>query len=320
MYLIEAAFWLNTELVELEQRKDLKRTITGYPCGIAIQRQRKDRMKQVVLKNGEAVPAVGLGTWHMGERPSERAGEIALLRAGLDMGFALIDTAELYGDGNAEEITGEAVKGRRDDVFIVSKVHPKNASRKGTIVACEQSLKRLGTDRIDLYLLHWKGSYSIADTVAAFETLKAEGKIRHWGVSNFDMDSMSEVDSVPRGENCASNQVLYHLGSRGIEWDLLPTMQKTGISVMAYSPLGQGALLAKPALVDLAATMGISPATLAVAWGLRQPGVISIPKTSRKERLADFMAAGDLELSSATLEALDRDFPPPRNATPLEMG
>ncbi|MGE0210599.1 MAG: aldo/keto reductase [Parvibaculaceae bacterium] len=276
-------------------------------------------MKHVTLPGGETVPALGLGTWRMGEKRSEKAREVELLRAGLDMGFTLIDTAEMYGEGGAEEVTGEAVKGRRDGVFIVSKVYPHNASREGAVAACERSLKRLGTDRIDLYLLHWPGSHPLADTVAAFEQLKAEGKIRHWGVSNFDTAGMRKVAGVPGGGACAANQVLYHLGTRGIEWELLPAMQKAKIAAMAYSPLGQGPLLSKPALVDLARSLGISAATLALAWMLRQPGVIAIPKTSRKERLKDFLGASDLELDTATIAALDKAFPPPKRAAPLAM-
>jgi diketogulonate reductase-like aldo/keto reductase len=276
-------------------------------------------MKHVTLKGGETVPALGLGTWRMGEKRSEKAREVELLRAGLDMGFTLIDTAEMYGEGGAEEVTGEAVKGRRDRVFIVSKVYPHNASREGAVAACERSLKRLGTDRIDLYLLHWPGSHPVADTVAAFEQLKGQGKIRHWGVSNFDTAGMKEVTGVPGGGTCAANQVLYHLGSRGIEWELLPAMQKAKIAVMAYSPLGQGPLLSKPALLDLARSLGVSAATLALALMLRHPGVIAIPKTSRKERLKDFLAAADLELDTATVAALDKAFPPPKRAAPLAM-
>lgn len=276
-------------------------------------------MKNLTLPGGETVPALGLGTWRMGEKRAEKAREAELLRAGLDMGFSLIDTAEMYGEGGAEEVVGEAVRGRRDGVFIVSKVYPHNASREGTVAACERSLKRLGTDRIDLYLLHWPGSHPLADTVSAFERLKAEGKIRHWGVSNFDPAGMEKVAGVPGGGACAANQVLYHLASRGIEWELLPAMRKAGIAVMAYSPLGQGPLLSKPALTDLAASLGVSPATLALAWVLRQPGVLAIPKTSRKERLGDFLAAADLELDASTLGALDKAFPPPRRAVPLDM-
>jgi len=276
-------------------------------------------MRGVVLKGGETVPSLGLGTWRMGEKRAERAREADLLRAGLDMGFSLIDTAEMYGEGGAEEVVGEAIEGRRDGVFLVSKVYPHNASREGTVAACERSLKRLGTDRIDLYLLHWPGSHPIADTVAAFGKLKAAGKIRHWGVSNFDPAGMGKVLGAPGGDACAANQVMYHLGSRGIEWGLLPSMREKDIAIMAYSPLGQGSLLSRPAITGLASGLGLSPATLALAWVLRQPGVIAIPKTSRKERLKDFLAATDLTLDAPTLEALDKAFPPPKRAVPLDM-
>lgn len=276
-------------------------------------------MKQVRLPDGEDVPALGIGTWRMGEKASENAREVAVLKAALDLGFSLIDTAEMYGEGGAETVVGEAVRGRRDGVFIVSKVYPHNASRSGTLEACDRSLKRLGTDRIDLYLLHWPGPHPVSETVAAFEQLKRDGKIRHWGVSNFDLAGMREVAGAPGGRACAANQVLYHLGSRGIEWELLPAMRKAGIAVMAYSPLGQGPLLSKPAVVSMAREKGLSPATLALAWVLRQEGVIAIPKTSRKERLGDFLAAGDLKLEAGDLARLDAAFPPPRRASPLDM-
>ncbi len=276
-------------------------------------------MKEVELRGGERVPALGLGTWRMGERSSEARNEVEVLSAALDLGFRLIDTAEMYGEGGAEKIVGEAVRGRRDGIFIVSKVYPQNASFDGTLAACERSLKRLGTDRIDLYLLHWPGAHPIAETVRGFERLKAEGKIRYWGVSNFDLPGMRKVETVPGGKGCAANQVLYHLGSRGIEWELLPAMRKAGIAVMAYSPLGQGPLLTRPALVDLAREKGVSPATLALAWVLRHEGVIAIPKTSRKERLQDILAADNLILDKADMARLDQAFPPPRRSTPLDM-
>jgi diketogulonate reductase-like aldo/keto reductase len=255
----------------------------------------------------------------MGERASERAREVGVLKAGLDMGFTLIDTAEMYGEGGAETVVGEAVRGRRDKVFIVSKVYPHNASRAGTLAACDRSLERLATDRIDLYLLHWPGSHPLAETVEAFETLREAGKIRHWGVSNFDLAGMREVAGVPGGTSCAANQVLCHLGSRGIEWELLPAMRKAGVAVMAYSPLGQGTLLSEPALVGMAREKGVSAATLALAWVLRHDGVIAIPKTSRTDRLGDIMAAGDLALTEADFSRLDRAFPPPRRPAPLDM-
>jgi aldehyde reductase len=274
-------------------------------------------MKFVTLPDGEPVPALGLGTWRMGERRGARAEEAAVLRAGIEAGLTLIDTAEMYGEGGAEEVVAEAVAGRRKDVFIVSKVYPHNASFARAIAACERSLKRLKTESIDLYLLHWRGSVPLSETVEAFEQLRRDGKIRCWGVSNFDVGDMEELLSLPQGENCAANQVFYHLGSRGIEWRLLPWLQEKGIAVMAYSPLGQGSILRSPALIEVARSRGIRPATAALAWVLRQPGVIAIPKTARQERIREITAALDIELDKSDLARLDRAFPPPTKATPL---
>ena len=276
-------------------------------------------MQTVTLKSGDKVPVLGLGTWRMGERRSERAAEVAAIRLGLDLGITLIDTAEMYGDGGAEEAIAEAIAGRRDGLFIVSKVYPHNASRAGAIAACERSLKRLRTDRLDLYLLHWRGSEPLADTVAAFERLKADGKIRSWGVSNFDTGDMKELAGLPKGAGCASNQVLYHLGSRGIEWQLLDTCRKADVMVMAYSPLGQGPLLRKPALKKIADKHGVDPAAIALAWVLRQPGVVAIPKAIRPEHVRANMQALDVKLDADDLKALDAAFPPPQRATPLDM-
>ena len=276
-------------------------------------------MQTVTLKSGDKVPVLGLGTWRMGERRSERAAEVAAIRLGLELGITLIDTAEMYGDGGAEEAIAEAIAGRRDNLFIVSKVYPHNASRAGAIAACERSLKRLRTDRLDLYLLHWRGSEPLADTVAAFERLKAGGKIRNWGVSNFDTGDMKELAGLPKGVGCASNQVLYHLGSRGIEWQLLDTCRKANVMVMAYSPLGQGPLLRKPALKKIADKHGVDPAAIALAWVLRQPGVVAIPKAVRPEHVRANMQALDVKLDADDLKALDAAFPPPQRATPLDM-
>ena len=276
-------------------------------------------MRTAKLPGGETVPALGQGTWHMGEQARNRRREADALRAGLYLGLTLIDTAEMYGEGGAEEVVAEAIEGRRDQVFIVSKVYPHNASRTGTIAACERSLKRLRTDRIDLYLLHWRGSIPLAETVAAFEHLKASGKIRHWGVSNLDTNDMQELAGLAAGGGCAANQVLYHLGERGIEHDLLPDCAKRGVAVMAYSPLGQGAILGHPALAKVAARHGVTPAAVAIAWTLRLPGVISIPKTASLERLRENTRAADLVLDAADLAALDTAFPPPRKATALAM-
>ncbi|MFZ4805794.1 MAG: aldo/keto reductase [Hyphomicrobiaceae bacterium] len=276
-------------------------------------------MRTVELPGGEVVPALGLGTWHMGERGSDRAAEAAALRAGLDLGLSLIDTAEMYAEGGAEEVVRDAISGRRDEVFIVSKVYPHNASRKGTPLACERSLKRLGTDRIDLYLLHWRGSVPLAETVEAFERLRDAGKIRHWGVSNLDPDDMRELLAVQDGGRCVTDQVLYHVGERGIEWDLLPACRDSGIAVMAYSPLGQGEVLEAPVLGQIASARGVTPAAVALAWVMRQPGVIAIPKSSDVGRTRANAAAADLVLDPAEIAAIDRSFPPPRGPRSLAM-
>jgi diketogulonate reductase-like aldo/keto reductase len=276
-------------------------------------------MQTVTLSTGEIVPALGLGTWHMGERRGARSKEVKALQLGLDLGLALVDTAEMYGDGGAEEIVAEATAGRRDSVYIVSKVYPHNASRQGAIAACERSLKRLRTDRIDLYLLHWRGSVALAETVKAFETLKSAGKIRAWGVSNFDSDDMKELSGVAAGRNCVANQVLYHLGSRGIEWDLLTMCQKQKITVMAYSPLGQGSILNKTAVKVIAKKHDTDPAAIALAWVLRQSGVVAIPKASNLEHVRANAAALDVKLDSSDLAALEQAFPPPNKATSLRI-
>jgi diketogulonate reductase-like aldo/keto reductase len=276
-------------------------------------------MRTVTLKSGDKVPVLGLGTWRMGERKGERAAEVAAIRLGLELGITLIDTAEMYGDGGAEEAIAEAIAGRRDGLFVVSKVYPHNASRAGTVAACERSLKRLKTDRLDLYLLHWRGSVPLAETVEAFEKLRQAGKIRSWGVSNFDTGDMAELAGLPQGGSCAANQVLYHLGSRGIEWQLLDACRKAEAMVMAYSPLGQGPLLRKPALKAVADKHGTDPAAIALAWVLRQPGVVAIPKAVRAEHVRANMKALDVKLDADDLKALDAAFPPPRRAVPLDM-
>ena len=276
-------------------------------------------MRFVTLASGEKIPALGLGTWHMGERRSDRVTEAKALQAGLDLGLNLIDTAEMYGEGGAEEVVAEAMAGRRDTIFLVSKVYPHNASRSGAIAACERSLKRLKTDRLDLYLLHWRGSHPLAETVAAFEKLKADGKLRHWGVSNLDTDDMAELRGVTNGGNCISNQVLYHLGSRGIEWDLLADCAKHKVMVMAYSPLGQGAILRNTALASVAKKHNVTPAAVALAWTMRHQHVVAIPKASNLEHVKANAAAADLKLDADDLKALDAAFPPPKRATPLGM-
>jgi diketogulonate reductase-like aldo/keto reductase len=276
-------------------------------------------MRQVTLASGATVPQLGLGTWHMGENRGQRGAEADALRLGLDLGMTLIDTAEMYAEGGAEEVVAEAVKGRRDEVFIVSKVYPHNASKSGAIAACERSLKRLKVDRIDLYLLHWRGSHPLAETVSAFERLKGDGKIGEWGVSNLDTEDMAELAGVAKGRNCVANQVLYHLGSRGIEWDLLDACAERKVAVMAYSPLGQGRILRDRALAKVAERHGVSPAAIALAWTMRHPHVIAIPKASRPEHVRENLVAADLVLAPADIADLDAAFPPPKRATPLGM-
>jgi aldehyde reductase len=276
-------------------------------------------MKKVSLPTGEAVPALGLGTWKMGEHARSRAQEIAAVRLALDLGYRLIDTAEMYGEGGAEEVIGEAVAGDRDHVFLVSKVYPHNASRKGTVAACERSLKRLRTDRIDLYLLHWRGAVPLAETVDAFEQLKRAGKIRHWGVSNFDVDDMAELWALEGGAQCAANQVYYSVSRRGIEFDLLPWLRERGVPTMAYCPIDEGALAGSAPLAAIGRAHGASAAQVALAWAIAQPDVIAIPKAVKPQHLRQNLAAASLELSSEDLAHIDRQFPPPRRRTRLAM-
>ncbi|MEK0082737.1 aldo/keto reductase [Benzoatithermus flavus] len=276
-------------------------------------------MRTVRLPDGEEVPVLGQGTWFMGESPAERAAEVRALCHGLDLGMTLIDTAEMYGEGGAEEVVGEAIRGRREEVFLVSKVYPHNASRTGAIAACERSLKRLGTDRIDLYLLHWRGRHPLAETVAAFERLKRDGKIRHWGMSNLDADELEELWAVPDGSSCAADQVLYNLARRGIEWDLLPWCRERGVPVMAYSPIEQARLPTDGILAEIGRCHGRSAFQVALAWVLSRPGVIAIPKASRIEHVTANRAALDLVLRPEDLAALDRAFPPPTRKQPLAM-
>lgn len=273
----------------------------------------------IAMRDGAPLPRLGLGTWRMGERASSRKREVESLRSGLELGFTLVDTAEMYGDGEAERIVGEATAGRRDQVFLVSKVLPQNASRRGTIAACERSLKRLATDRLDLYLLHWRGDVPLRETVDAFEALRADGRIRAWGVSNFDRADMEDLMALPGGGHCAANQVLYHLASRGVEWDLLPFCRQQGIVAMAYSPVGQGRLLRSPVLRALAERHGVSPARVAIAWLLAQPNVTVIPKAVDHDHVRDNLSAADWVLPAAARIDLERAFPSPGRATPLEM-
>ena len=276
-------------------------------------------VRQVSLPSGEAVPVLGQGTWHMAEDPHRRIQEIAALRLGLDLGMTLIDTAEMYADGDTEELVGEAISGRRDEVFLVSKVLPQHATRRGTIVACERSLKRLGTDHLDLYLLHWRGGVPLQETVDAFHVLQHTGLIRHWGVSNFDLASMQELVALPGGGDVTTNQVLYNLTRRGIEHDLLPWCRKHGLPVMAYSPIEQGRLTHHTVLEAVAAGHAATPAQVALAWVVRQPGIIAIPKASHPDHVIENRAALELHLTDQDLAWLELAFPPPDGPQPLEM-
>ncbi|HLZ65050.1 MAG TPA: aldo/keto reductase [Aliidongia sp.] len=272
---------------------------------------------RIELAPGLSVAAIGQGTWHMGERAARKDAEVAALRLGLDLGLDLIDTAEMYGEGGAEQVVGEAIAGRRDQVVLVSKVYPHNATRQGTPAACERSLRRLGTDRIDVYLLHWRGSVPLAETVEAMERLIEAGKIRHYGVSNFDAADMA--DWTAAGGRAVTNQVLYNLGRRGIEWDLLPRCRAERVSVMAYSPVEQGELAEDKTLIGLAADLGVTAATLALAWTLRHGNVAAIPKAVRPDHVRENRAALDLVLRPTLLAALDHAFPAPRGPEPLAM-
>jgi diketogulonate reductase-like aldo/keto reductase len=270
------------------------------------------------LPSGAPIPVYGIGTWRMGESARRRADEVAALRHGIERGVTLIDTAEMYGDGEAESIVAEAVGTRRDEMFIVSKVLPSNASRRDTVAACERSLKRLKTDRIDLYLLHWRGAVPLAETVGAFETLRAAGKILGWGVSNLDDAEMAELARVPHGGDCQTDQVLYNLTRRGIEFDLLPRCRRLKMPVMAYSPIEQGRMLGHKSLAEVAKRHGATPAQVALAWLLKQ-GVIVIPKATVIAHADENLGALGLALTAADLATLDRAFPPPTSPQPLDM-
>jgi len=283
-------------------------------------------MMNLALADGATLPKLGLGTWRLGESAGRRAAEVAAVRRALELGYRLIDTAEMYGEGGAEEIVGEALAGaiaegivRRADVFVVTKVYPHNASRKGVVQACDRSRKRLRLDVIDLYLLHWRGRHALADTVAGFETLRANRAIERWGVSNFDVDDLQELGRVPAGARCVANQVYYSASQRGIEFDLLPWQRGHGIATMAYCPIDQGALAHAPEFARIAGTRGVTAAQLALAWVLRQENVVAIPKAAREQHQRENLAAAELALSAADCEAIDRLFPPPRYKHPLAM-
>jgi diketogulonate reductase-like aldo/keto reductase len=274
-------------------------------------------IRTIPLPSGEPIPVLGQGTWRTAEDPSRRQDELAALRLGLDLGLTLIDTAELYGDGAAEELVAEAIEGRRDEVFLVSKVVPANATRHGTIEACERSLRRLRTDRLDLYLLHWRGRLPLQPTIDAFARLRAEGKIRHWGVSNFGVLDLAEVMNFAGGEAVETDQVLYNLARRGIEYDLLPWCRERGLPVMAYSPIDRGRLLGDVAVKAVAARHRATPAQVAIAWVLRQDGVTALPKAGTPAHVRENRAALELSLTKEDLATLDSAFPPPTRPQPL---
>ncbi len=273
----------------------------------------------VSLPDGEHIPKLGQGTWEMGEQPARRAAEIAAIRAGVELGMTLVDTAEMYGDGATESLLGEALGGLRERVFLVSKVYPHNASRRGVQTACEKSLKRLKTDHLDLYLLHWRGSVPLEETVAGFEALRQAGKIRHWGVSNFDTDDMDELMTVPGGDACATNQILYNVARRGPEYDLLSWLAAHDMPAMAYSPVDHARLPKRSALDDIADARGVSVFQVALAWVLQQPGVFAIPKAGSVEHVRDNQRALELRLDAGERAAIDAYFKPPRSKRPLEM-
>ncbi|MCU1304599.1 MAG: oxidoreductase [Candidatus Sulfotelmatobacter sp.] len=276
-------------------------------------------VRTTTLSNGEPIPVLGQGTWGMAERKHPRKVEIQALRTGIDLGMTLIDTAEMYANGGAEKLVGEAISGHRDQVFLVSKVLPHNATRSGTMNACERSLRRLKTDRLDLYLLHWRERVPLDETISAFQALLHDGKIRYWGVSNFDVSDMKEVVSLSGGEAVATDQVLYNLSRRGIEYDLLPWCQKRHIPIMAYSPIEQGRMLDDTTLRKIAKHHGATPAQVALAWVIRQDKVVAIPRAGVPEHVLQNRGALDLHLTNEDLADLDRVFPPPSEPRSLEM-
>jgi diketogulonate reductase-like aldo/keto reductase len=276
-------------------------------------------IRAVPLPNGTLVPALGMGTWYLGEDPDQHDIQLSALRTGIDIGLTLIDTAEMYGDGAAEELIGKAIAGRRDDVFLVSKVLPSHATLEGTPKACRDSLRRLGTDHLDMYLLHWRGSAPLAQTVEAFEELVQAGLIRCWGVSNFDVLDMEELIAVPGGSRFQTDQVLYNLARRGPEYDLLPWLEETGTPLMAYSPVDHGSLLEHAAIRDMARNKGVTPAQLAIAWVLRLPDVFAVAKASTKAHVIENRAAMEISFSEEELDQLDQLFPAPFSKVPLEV-
>ena len=286
--------------------------------------RRGQKIRTLRLPSGRSIPVLGQGTWGMGEDPAERETEIAALRLGLDLGMTLIDTAEMYGEGGAEEVIGVAIAGRRAEVFLVSKVYPHNATRQGAVEACGRSLRRLGTDHLDLYLLHWRGSVPLAETLAAFQSLKRAGRILDYGVSNFNQSDMEEAIALPGGDEIATDQVLYNLKRRGVEWDLLPWCRARGIPIMAYSPIEhaqreQMGMLDHPQLKLIASRHRATPAQVALTWLLQQEGIVAIPKASNPAHVRENRGALDLTLTDEDLRELDRAFPPPRRKVPLAV-
>jgi diketogulonate reductase-like aldo/keto reductase len=276
-------------------------------------------MRTVRLADGDEIPVLGQGTWGMGENPGERAEEVRALRLGLDLGMTLIDTAEMYGAGASEELVAEAIAGRRDEVFLVTKVLPSNASRNGTIEACERSLKRLQTDQIELYLVHWRGRLPLDNTIEALEELIEMGEIRGWGVSNFDVDDLAEVLTVAGGGDVRTDQVLYNLAHRGIEFELLPSCREWGMPVMAYSPIDRGSIVSNDIVVEVAAKHDATPVQVALAWVLRQDDVCAIPKAAIHEHVRENRGALDLQLDNEDLKLIDDVFPPPTKPQRLEI-
>lgn len=283
-------------------------------------------MTTVTLPTGASIPALGLGTWRMGEKPGTRAQEVAAVRFAVEIGYRLIDTAEMYGDGGAEEVVGAAIADalahrvvRREELFVVTKVYPHNASRKGVAEACDRSLRRLGLDYVDLFLLHWRGNHPLSATVEGFESLKTRGLIRHWGVSNFDADDMEELWRAGSGQACQTNQVYYSASERGIEFDLLPWQRDHRVPLMAYCPIDQGAASTNQTLAAIGAARNATAAQVALAWVLRHHDVAAIPKSVREAHLRDNLAAAAITLTAEELDEIDRAFPPPRGKRPLAM-
>ncbi|ODB65708.1 aldo/keto reductase [Paenibacillus polymyxa] len=274
--------------------------------------------------DGREVPLIGQGTWHMGEKASLRQEEVRALQLGLELGMTLVDTAEMYAEGGAEEIVGEAIRGRRDDVYLVSKAYPHHADRQGLAQACEASLTRMGTEYMDMYLLHWRGNIPLEETIEGMEKLREQGKIRSWGVSNLDKSDMEELWSLSRSEACAVNQVLYHAASRGIEYDLLPWSRTNGVPVMAYCPIAQGGrlrrgLLEHPVMADIAASHGVTPSQIALAWVIRDGNVWAIPKAVQESHVRENAAAASIRLTPEQLQQIDEAFPPPTRKQPLDI-